>query len=102
MTEISAAERVYLALSAIPSGCWSSYGDIARLAGLPRRARFVGQLLSRLPEGSQLPWHRVMNAQGRIAFTSNDPRIERQLNDLAQEGLSPVNGRFPASARWQG
>ena len=102
MTELGPAERVYLVLHAIPTGCWSTYGDVALLAGLPRRARFVGQLLSKLPQDSTLPWHRVMNAQGRIAFETNDPRISRQLNDLAQEGLSPISGRFPASARWQG
>ncbi len=100
MSELPAAQRIYLVLDGIPKGCWCSYGDVASKAGLPGRARWVGQILSKLPNDSQLPWHRVMNAQGRIAFDSNDPRTLRQLEQLAHEGLTPVAGRFPVNARW--
>lgn len=50
----------------IPEGKVATYGQVAMLAGLPRRARYVGQVLSRLNE-SAIPWHRVINAQGKIS-----------------------------------
>ncbi|MGB0965192.1 MAG: MGMT family protein [Litorivicinus sp.] len=100
MTPRPAAEPIYWVLHEIPAGCWCSYGDVAHKAGLPGHARWVGQLLSKLPGDSTLPWWRVMNSQGRIAFDSNDPRTLRQIEQLANEGLHPVGGRYPAAARW--
>ncbi len=47
----------------------STYGEVARLAGSPRAARAVGRRIERLPEGSTLPWHRVVNRHGDISLT---------------------------------
>jgi methylated-DNA-protein-cysteine methyltransferase-like protein len=58
---------VYAWIRRIPRGRVATYGQIARLAGAPRRARHVGQALARLPPRVALPWHRVINAQGRIS-----------------------------------
>ncbi len=51
----------------IPAGKVATYGQVAMAAGLPRRARLVGQVLSRLDDNSAIPWHRVVNATGRIS-----------------------------------
>jgi|AntRauTorcE11898_2_1112593.scaffolds.fasta_scaffold71964_2 methylated-DNA-protein-cysteine methyltransferase-like protein len=61
------ADRIRLVVASIPAGRVSTYGRVAELADLPRRARLVGRILARLPAGSRLPWHRVVAAGGRIA-----------------------------------
>ena len=67
----------------IPSGKVATYGQIARLAGNPRAARQVSRFLHSMSEKYQLPWHRVINAQGKIMIT--DP--ERQIQLLLNEGI---------------
>lgn len=84
---VSAAERLYTVLAAIPAGTVITYGQLAALAGYPRRARWVGQMLQQLPEGSRLPWHRVINAQGRSSFPSDSPAYALQLQCLRAEGV---------------
>ena len=56
----------------IPRGRVATYGQIARLAGLPGQPRLVGYALSALPEASGLPWHRVVNARGEVSPRSGD------------------------------
>jgi len=55
----------------IPRGRVATYGQIAALAGYPRNARQVGTILKSQPEGSNVPWHRVVNAQGRVSDRGN-------------------------------
>jgi methylated-DNA-protein-cysteine methyltransferase-like protein len=66
--ELSSYERIYRAVRKVPRGKVTTYGAIARMAGLPRQARLVGYALSALRDGSALPWHRVINAQGRLSL----------------------------------
>jgi len=66
----STHERIRAVVARIPRGRVATYGQVARLAGLPGHARLVGYALSALPEGSTLPWHRVVNAKGRISMRS--------------------------------
>lgn len=61
-------ERIYAAVRKIPHGKVTTYGTIARVAGLERQARLVGYALSALRDGTALPWHRVINAQGRLSL----------------------------------
>jgi len=69
MPEVSSSyERIYRAVRKVPRGRVTTYGAIARMAGLPRQARLVGYALSALPNGSALPWHRIINAQGRLSL----------------------------------
>ncbi|HAZ55318.1 MAG TPA: cysteine methyltransferase [Franconibacter helveticus] len=77
--------RVYQIVAAIPEGCVTTYGEVARLAGSPRAARQVGGVLKRLPQGSQLPWHRVVNRHGAISLTG--PDLQRQRQALLSEGI---------------
>lgn len=74
-----------------------TYGQVAVAAGLPRRARLVGRLLSGSPLADGVPWHRVVNASGRISERDGDgPSRQRRL--LAAEGVLPDrNGRFDLS-----
>ncbi len=50
----------------------ATYGQVTRLAGLDGHARLVGYTLSALEEGSRVPWHRVVNARGRISSRADD------------------------------
>jgi methylated-DNA-protein-cysteine methyltransferase-like protein len=84
-------EALYLVLAQIPSGCVVSYGDLAALAGLGRAARWVGQTLGRLPEDTQLPWHRVIGAGGRLSLPADSPSGMEQRARLRAEGVQ-LNG----------
>ena len=79
------AQRVYLVVAAIPYGRVVTYGTIARLAGSPRAARQVGGILCQLPEGTSLPWHRVVNRFGTLSLGGDG--YQQQLARLQQEGL---------------
>ena len=61
-------ERIYAVVRRIPKGRVATYGQVAALAGLPRQARLAGYALHALPDHSRLPWHRVINAEGRISL----------------------------------
>lgn len=78
-------QRIWQIVAAIPSGSVTTYGDVALLAGSPRAARQVGGVLSRLPEGSTLPWHRVINRHGAISLQGD--RLFRQREALEAEGV---------------
>lgn len=93
-------QRIYHIVAAIPFGKVTTYGEIARLAGSPRAARQVGGVLKRLPEGSKLPWYRVINRLGEISLTGTD--LARQRHALMAEGIevSP-DGKIALSRyRW--
>lgn len=82
-----AARRAVLAVvKRVPRGCVASYGQIAWEAGLPGRARLVGRILSECGD-SKLPWHRVINAQGKISLPKNSPASVEQKRRLREEGV---------------
>lgn len=89
--------RVYAAIAAIPRGRVASYGAIALRAGLPGRARLVGTLLGKTPEGMTLPWHRVLRASGRIALAPGSSGYRAQCRLLRAEGIEVRNGRVALS-----
>ena len=60
--------RIYAVVRRIPSGRVTTYGNVARVAGLAGHARQVGYALAALPSGTTVPWHRVINAQGRLSL----------------------------------
>ncbi|MBJ7221801.1 MULTISPECIES: MGMT family protein [unclassified Brenneria] len=78
-------QRVFQIVAAIPYGKIATYGDVALLAGSPRASRQVGGVLKRLPEGSKLPWHRVINRKGEISLIGADR--QRQKSALRAEGV---------------
>lgn len=96
--EPSREQAIWQVVSSIPFGQVASYGQIADLAGLPGRARFVGRVLANLPAGSKLPWHRVVNAAGHI---SNRGGAQRQRQRLQAEGVVLLRGRVSRAQFWQ-
>ena len=80
-------ERIWLTVCAIPAGSIATYGDVAERAGLPGAARRVGAALRKLPKGTEVPWHRVVNAQGRSSLPPGQHGADRQLTLLADEGV---------------
>ena len=80
-------EAVLALVAVIPEGCVASYGQIARMAGYPRRPRQVGMVLKGLPEDTGLPWHRVVNAQGLVPSRGRFWSALEQIERLRQEGV---------------
>jgi methylated-DNA-protein-cysteine methyltransferase related protein len=79
--------RVYDMVRRVPHGQVVSYGGVAALLGQPRAARGVGQALRALPDGSDVPWWRVINRNGEISIRDpgHAPRLQRVL--LEDEGV---------------
>ena len=68
MTAKGTYARIYAVVRRVPHGRVTTYGAVARIAGLPGHARQVGYALSALPTGTSVPWHRVINAQGKLSL----------------------------------
>ncbi len=80
-------EQVLQVVRRIPPGKVATYGQVARILGKPRGARTVGWALHSMPEGSDVPWQRVINARGIITLDAHGPggAIQRAL--LEAEGI---------------
>ena len=85
--DVSKAERIWQVVAQIPSGRVISYGDVAKRAGLPGYARYVGSTLGKLPKDTRLPWHRVVNASRKIA-PRGSARMLEQKHRLKAEGVT--------------
>lgn len=97
-------QHIYAIISRIPPGCVATYGQIAKLAGIPGHARAVGYALSALDSRSPVPWHRVVNAAGEISRRSRGDSMENlQRIRLENEGVCfDAKGCVRLSeARWQ-
>ena len=95
-------QQLYAWLAQIPEGRVVTYGQLARLIGRPNGARWVGRQLGRLPSGSTLPWHRVLNARGCSSLPLDKGGSNRQLRLLRREGVRVVEGRVSlACYRWE-
>jgi methylated-DNA-protein-cysteine methyltransferase-like protein len=81
-------DQVYEVVRKIPPGKVATYGQIARLLGQPRGARTVGWALHSMPEGSHVPWHRVLNSQGTVSVEVCGPGETSQRELLEQEGVA--------------
>ncbi len=89
-------ERVYRVVRRVPAGKVTSYGRVAAMLGAPRAARAVGYALQALkdrrddPGFEPVPWHRVINSQGRISIVNREHGAEEQARRLRAEGV-PVD-----------
>src|ERR1041384_8478004 len=91
--------RIYAVVRRIPRGRVASYGQVARRAGLPGRARQVGYAMHALPAGTRVPWHRVVNAQGAVS-RRRGPGAELTQRPLLLRGggRCGARGRVPLGA----
>lgn len=96
--ESGALEAIWQVVCAIPRGRASTYGAVARAAGLPGRARLTGFALRVAPRELNLPWHRVVGAGGRIVFPSGSREHKEQARRLRAEGVPVAAGRIARPA----
>jgi methylated-DNA-protein-cysteine methyltransferase-like protein len=116
-TSASYCQRIWHTVQTIPIGKVATYGQIADLAGLPRRARLVGRCLRQLSQldnqvaddsvdvhlnyhSGNVPWHRVITAQGKIAFPPQSHEFLTQVALLQREQVVVINGKIKLT-QWQ-
>jgi len=80
-------QRIWKIINQIPEGKVATYGQIARIAGLESNARIVGYALHSLPEGADVPWHRVINSGGRISLRKDNEYYHIQKALLENENI---------------
>jgi methylated-DNA-protein-cysteine methyltransferase-like protein len=88
-----ANQAILQTLASIPDGKVCTYGTIAKLSGNNGKARYVGHILKNLPKNSAIPWHRVINSQGKISFPENSHHHLLQIERLEAEGVKLINGK---------
>ena len=82
-----AATAICAVIRRIPKGWVATYGQVAAMAGLPRRARLVGHVLQHLDPATDIPWHRVVNAKGEVSYS-----LSRHGGDAVQQRLLEEEG----------
>jgi len=93
----AALQAIWDVVSAIPRGQVTTYGAVARAAGLPGRARLTGFALRTAPKDLSLPWHRVVGAGGHIVFPKSSLPHREQAQRLRAEGVLVKDGRVGRS-----
>lgn len=98
-------QRIYDLVSQVPAGHVTTYGQLARLVDCS--ARTVGFAMAALPGGTDLPWQRVINSQGKVSPRADGDRDLRQRDLLIAEGvefdrtgrisLEKYNWKFPTT-----
>lgn len=79
-------EKALQVIQAVPAGKVMTYGQVAKYAGSPRGARQVARLLHSMSEKHRLPWHRIVNSQGKLVLADEEAR-HTQRSLLEQEGV---------------
>jgi len=80
----------------------ASYGQIADLAGLPGRARYVGKAMAYAPKDIQVPWYRVLRSNGQLAFKTGSKYALKQTSLLQDEGVPVLKNRVNLKTHgWQ-
>ena len=88
------APIIFQVIAQIPYGRVASYGQIARLAGIPKHSRLVGYVLKHMDADSSLPWYRVINSQGKISLSKlNDQGQNIQAQLLMAEGILVIGDK---------
>ena len=102
MDRATRMRRIWETIAEIPPGRVANYGQVAELAGIPRGARQVGYALRHVPDGMELPWHRVIQASGKSAFAADSRAFRAQRQRLADEGVAMLDGKVDMKKfRWQ-
>jgi methylated-DNA-protein-cysteine methyltransferase-like protein len=89
---------IWEVIARVPRGRAATYGDVARAADLPGRARQVGYALRHAPDAMRLPWHRIVGAGGKISFPPQSRQYREQSRLLRSEGIEVLNGRVVRQA----
>jgi methylated-DNA-protein-cysteine methyltransferase-like protein len=98
----NAYPKIWNVVAAIPPGRVASYGQVAELAGIGRGARLVGWALGKAPDRAALPWHRVLNAQGKISIPAGSRSRTEQVRRLTEEGVVVNDGKVDMRRyRWE-
>ena len=87
-------KSVWQVVQGIPRGHVLTYGEVARLAGMSRAARRVSLAMRRAPKEMDLPWHRVINSQGKISFPVDSTGFTEQKERLEEEGVVFLKGKI--------
>lgn len=82
-------------IAGVPRGQVATYGEVARAAGLPGRARMTAYALRMAPDDLALPWHRILGAGGRIVFPPGSKHFREQARRLRSEGVTVTQGKVP-------
>lgn len=100
--DIDKETLIYTVIAGIPIGKVASYGQVAALAGYPQNSRLVGRLLKVMPNDSVIPWHRVVNSQGKISFPAGSEKYQEQREKLLLEGVLFKNDKVNMrECRWE-
>jgi methylated-DNA-protein-cysteine methyltransferase related protein len=91
-------QEIWAVVHGIARGTVSTYGAVARAAGLPGRARLTGRALREAPKEMNIPWHRVVGAGGKIVFPRTSVRHREQARRLRAEGVAVKEGRVAREA----
>jgi methylated-DNA-protein-cysteine methyltransferase-like protein len=99
-------QRIWQTVQAIPFAKVACYGQVADLAGLPGKARFVGKALGKVPDngwqGQNVPWYRVINSQGKISFPPESDYFAKQKGLLQDEQVVVIGNRIKLKDfQWQ-
>lgn len=95
-------ERIWAVIARIPKGRVATYGQVAAEAGFPRQPRRTAQALRAVPDGLNLPWYRVINAQGKLSFEPGSESYRLARRSLEAEGVVFVRGKIDFERfRWQ-
>ena len=84
-------DPVYKLVKQIPRGRVLSYGAVAKALRLKGGARSAGRAMSATPQGKGIPWHRVLNAAGKIVIREPYSSLQRRL--LESEGIEVIENR---------
>ena len=93
-----AFQELWAVVDGIPRGSVSTYGAVARAAGMPGRARLTGRALREAPKEMNIPWHRVVGAGGKIVFPRTSAHHREQARRLRAEGVKVKEGRVAREA----
>ncbi|MEG0827644.1 MAG: MGMT family protein [Acinetobacter sp.] len=89
------ARQILQVIALIPYGKVATYGQIAKLAGLPKHARLVGYVLKNMDADTEIPWHRVINSQGKISLIKVNLQGENiQSLKLLAEGVVVIGDKI--------
>ena len=88
--------RIYEVVRQVPRGQVASYGQIAEIVGAGCDARMVGYAMAAIPQGSDVPWQRIVNREGKISLPGQGGEIQRTRLEAEGEALDGGDGEFAA------